>query len=64
MLHSTNNHLTLSRLARTCDLQGVLPGLKGPVSLSDKGRRVRTSVTHTKGWSDYILWAPVGAYPP
>lgn len=41
-------------------LEGVLPDLKGPVSLSDKGRRVRTSVTHTKGWNDYILWAPVG----
>lgn len=40
--------------------QGVLPGLMGPVSLSDKGRRVRTTVTHTKGYNDYILWAPVG----
>lgn len=43
-------------------LEGVLPDLKGPVSLSDKGRRVRTSVTHTKGWNDYILWAPVGTF--
>lgn len=43
-------------------LEGVLPDLKGPVSVSDKGRRVRTSITHTKGWSDYILWAPVGTF--
>ncbi len=38
----------------------MLPNLKGPVSLADKGRRGSTTVTHTKGWNDYILWAPVG----
>lgn len=42
--------------------QGVLPGLKGPVSLSDKSGRIRTTVTHTKGYDDYILWAPIGKF--
>lgn len=49
-----------TELGITQFLEGVLPDLKGPVSLSDKGHRVRTSVTHTQGWNDYILWAPVG----
>lgn len=41
-------------------LEGVLPGLKGPVSLSDSGRKSKTTVEHTKGWTDYVLWAPFG----
>lgn len=45
-----------------CLAQGVLPGLKGPVSLSDKSGRIRTTVTHTKGYDDYILWAPIGKF--
>ena len=41
-------------------MQGVLPGLKGPVSLSDSGRGVKTTVEHTAGWTDYVLWNPYG----
>lgn len=52
--------LPASEMGITTFLEGVIPNYAGPMSISDKGHRTRTTVEHVKGWPDYILWAPLG----
>jgi len=52
--------LQSSEVGVTKFLEGVVPDYKGPMALHDKAGRVRTTVEHVRGWSDYVLWAPVG----
>ena len=41
-------------------LEGVFPNLTGPVALADAGRKTRTTIVHSRGFNDYILWNPHG----
>lgn len=41
-------------------MEGVFPDMKGEVSIDDKVRKTITTIKNTKGWNDYILWAPLG----
>jgi len=40
--------------------EGVFPDMKGEISIDDPVRKTITTIKNTKGWNDYILWAPLG----
>lgn len=41
-------------------MEGVFPSMKGAVTIEDPDRKTSTTIKNTKGWDDYILWAPLG----